>query len=170
MDGHAAPARYRKASGMTVSPDMDRIADRMEIASLSDRFGRALDTNDLAMFLSIFAEDVDYRSGGRHLPGTAALEQFFTQRTAGGRVSRHFYSGLIVTFDGEDSATASSNWITFGGAGPLPLTGTEPFMVADVHDSYRRIGGRWLITKREIVPVFRNENAAPPVPAAGAKS
>jgi len=154
---------------MTQDTGMDRIADRMAIASLSDRFGRALDTNDLAMFLSIFAEDVDYRSGPRHLPGIAALEQFFTQRAGGGRVSRHFYSGLIIAFDGEDSATASSNWITFGGAGPLPISGTEPFMVADVHDSYRRIGGRWLITRREVVPVFRNDNAAPPVPPAGAK-
>jgi len=154
---------------MTHDNGMDRIADRMAIASLSDRFGRALDTNDLAMFLSIFAEDVDYRSGPRHLPGIAALEAFFTQRAAGGRVSRHFYSGLIIAFDGAESATASSNWITFGGAGALPIPGTEPFMVADVHDDYRRIGGRWLITRREIVPVFRNDDAAPPVPPAGAK-
>ena len=142
------------------------LEDRLEITSLSDRFGRGLDEHDAAMFLSIFDEDVDYRSGPRRYAGKAAVEAFFTERAKAGRVSRHVYSGLMLDGDA-DRATGKSVWISFAGAGALPLSGTAPYLVADVVDDYARIGGRWLITRREIRPVFRNDDVPPPAPATG---
>lgn len=143
--------------------DLSLIKARMDIAALSDRFGRALDDGDLALFLSIFTDDVDYRNGPRHLRGKSDLEAFFNERKSAKRVSRHFYSGLIVDFTSANEATGLSTWLTFAGTGTLPLADTRPFLVADACDHYRRsMQGAWLISQRIITPIFRNIDIPPP--------
>ncbi len=140
-----------------------RLIDREEIAALSHRFARALDGGTVDLFLSAFTSDVDYSSGARHLSGHAALSGFFNARAESGRLSRHMMSGLEITFADSDSASGRSVWLTFAGDGPLPASGTTPFMVADVHDHYRRTPEGWKIAARYITPVFRNDAIPSPV-------
>lgn len=145
-------------SGVT---KIDHLMHIHEITSLNDRFGRSLDRGDAEDFLSIFSNDVDYQSGPRRFNGKAELEQFFAARLASARVSRHFYSGLAVKFVGATAATGSSAWISFAGSGALPIKVTVPYMVADVQDDYVCQSGVWLIAKRIITPVFKNDGMAP---------
>ncbi|MCO6381506.1 nuclear transport factor 2 family protein [Oceanicola sp. 502str15] len=142
---------------------LQQILDRHEIEALNLQFARALDGGTVEQFLAIFTEDVDYRSGGRVLQGHAALRDFFEARAAAGRVSRHLMSGLDIAFTGADTARVRSTWLTFAGAGPLPVSGCTPFLVADVEDDCLRTPEGWRISRRIITPIFRNPEIAAPV-------
>lgn len=158
---------------MTVAPHPgqhpadSRLADRLAITALNDAFGACLDHGDVEGFVDLFTEDVRYGNGPRVLTGRAELAAFFHGRAAAGRVSRHLYSGLRIRFDGDSGAIATSVWLTFAGDGPAPVASTEPFLVADVTDSYRQDRGVWRISARTISAVFRNPAIAPPSVAAG---
>jgi ketosteroid isomerase-like protein len=142
-----------------------RLADRLAIEALNDGFGRHLDHGEIEAFLDLFTDDVRYANGPRLLEGRAAMEKFFRARAAVGRVSRHLYSGLRIRFTGPDTAEAASVWLTFAGAGALPVTPAEPFLVADISDTYRREARGWRIATRMIEPVFRNPDIPNPGPA-----
>lgn len=139
------------------------IQDRQEIEALNRVFAQALDGGTLEAFLSIFTEDVDYQSGARVLSGHDGLRDFFVTREKAGRVSRHMMSGLDILFDGADRATGHSVWLTFAGAGALPIQNCDPFQVADIEDIYVRTAQGWRIARRVISSVFRNPGIAPPV-------
>ena len=140
----------------------DRLADRLALRELNDAFAHGLDHNDVDLFLSIFTDDVKYRNGERRLAGRAEMEPFFRARAAAGRISRHFWSGLRITFVSETEVTGRVNYMTFAGEAPLPVESTLPFVVSDVRDRYvRRPDGRWLIAEREIDSLFVNKAVKP---------
>ena len=139
-----------------------RVADRLAIMALNDDFARLLDHGDVPGFVALFTEDVRYSNGPRGLSGREEMTEFFTARGARGRVSRHLYSGLSIAFDGPDRATGYSVWLTFAGAGALPITPAEPFLVADITDVYTRGPQGWRFAERHIDPVFRNAGIAGP--------
>jgi ketosteroid isomerase-like protein len=129
-----------------------------QIEQLNTTFARSLDGGKASDFVSIFTEDVAYRSGPRHFFGHEQLVEFFEKRAATGRVSRHFMSSLDIQFTTADQAIAHSKWMVFAGKGPLPIEGTAPFLVADVTDELRKNKGAWLISARTITPIFRSVN------------
>ncbi|WP_309082976.1 nuclear transport factor 2 family protein [Chelativorans sp.] len=132
-----------------------RLSDQLAIRALNDRFGYLLDHGRVEEFVALFTPDVVYSNGARILNGREEMLAFFRRRAESGRVSRHFYSGLQITFLGEDKASAVSLWTTFAGEGPLPIAPATPFNVADVEDTYSRSpDGQWLIAARRITPVF----------------
>ena len=132
------------------------LADRLELQDLNARYAHALDHNDVAGFLGVFTADAEYTLGARVSRGHTELQQFFTGRQAQGpRVTRHFCSNFVVTFQDADHATASSVWMSFVGNGEPPFGHALPFMVADMADRFVRVEGRWLVAERRIVPVFR---------------
>ncbi|MAS04010.1 MAG: hypothetical protein CL534_04865 [Ahrensia sp.] len=145
-----------------MSEDDTRIADRLAIIALNDDFGRLLDHGDVTGFVALFTEDVRYSNGPRALKGREEMTEFFTARAARGRVSRHLYSGLSISFDGADRATGYSVWLTFAGGGALPITPAEPFLVADITDVYARDSQGWRFAERRIEPVFRSAEISGP--------
>ncbi|MCI5075864.1 nuclear transport factor 2 family protein [Oricola sp.] len=145
-----------------MSADDTRIADRLAIMALNDDFGRLLDQGDVTGFVALFTDDVRYANGPRALNGRAEMTEFFTARAARGRVSRHLYSGLSITFDGPDRATGYSVWLTFAGDGALPIMPAEPFLVADITDVYARGPQGWRFAERRIDPVFRSAEISGP--------
>lgn len=142
--------------------DVETLLMRAEIEALSTRFGRALDGGTLEEFLSIFTEDVAYRSGPRTLAGHDDLRAFFAKRAEGGRLSRHLMSSLMVERTGPDTARGESKWLVFAGQLPAPAPGTSPYVVADVEDDYLLTEAGWKISHRTITPVFRDDGIPPP--------
>jgi uncharacterized protein (TIGR02246 family) len=139
-----------------------RVEDRLALRELNDEFAHALDHGELELFASLFTDDVFYRNGERVLTGRDEFEAFFTARAQSGRLSRHFYSGLVIEFTGEDEAIGHSSWLTFAGSGTPPIEGTQPFVIGDVKDLYRRnADGRWQFARREISSVFVNQAIKP---------
>lgn len=158
---------------MTDADKLQQLWDRHQIEALNHIFGRSLDGGSVEDYLSIFAPDVDYRTGPKQLRGHAALRDFFESRAAQGRVSRHLMCQLEVTPIDATRATARSSWLVFAGVGDLPIEGCTPFQMAEVADELVRSGDGWLITRREITSIFRNSALAPgaigAIGAAGAK-
>jgi len=139
-----------------------RLEDRLALRELNDAFAHALDHGDLELFASLFTDDVFYRNGDRRLNGHAELEAFFSARAKSGRLSRHFFSGLMLTFVSDTEAMGKSSWLTFAGSGTPPIAGTQPFVIGDVTDRYRKSAeGWWQFAAREIDAVFVNEAIAP---------
>lgn len=137
------------------------LADRLALRELNDAFAHGLDHHDVDFFLAIFTDDVKYRNGERRLNGRAEMEPFFRARAAAGRVSRHFWSGLRLTFISETEAMGTVNYMTFAGEGALPIESTLPFVISNVRDRYVKQDGRWLIAEREIDGLFVNKAVTP---------
>lgn len=136
----------------------DRIADRLAIADLNSAWCARLDANDFPGLAALYAPDAVYEtplSGA--FTGRAAIEAYFASRLAKGpRTTRHLYSNLLVTFDGETRARGTSVCLSFAqdGTPPLPI---HAHLVADFSDDYVRDPQEgWLIARRIITPVFRN--------------
>lgn len=142
----------------------DRVADTQAIHALNADFAHHLDHGDVERLLELFTPGARYSNGSRVSVGLAEIEVFLRNRTAGGvRTTRHFYSGLRVTFSGADKADATSVWMSFARNAAPPVDGTAPFLVADFIDAYVRLDdGRWRIEARDIRPVFRDPNGQPP--------
>lgn len=151
---------------MTVTDS--RIEDRLAIAALNDDFGYHLDHGNVDEFLALFTDDVLYSNVARTLSGKAEMEEFFRNRAAGNRVSRHVFSGLRIEFADQNLARAGSVGVTFAGSGSLPIRPAEPFVVADLNDVYRRLpDGKWQFCERHITPIFMSESI-PPLPFSAA--
>lgn len=134
----------------------DRIADRLAIADLNSAWCARLDANDFPALAALYMPDAVYETLSGTFMGRAAIEAYFASRVANGpRTTRHFYSGLTVTFDGEQCARGTSVCLSFAqdGTPPLPI---HAHLVADFHDDYvRDPHDGWLIARRIIAPVFR---------------
>lgn len=141
----------------------DRVADTQAIHALNADFAHHLDRGEVERLLDLFTPGARYSNGSRVSVGLAEIEAFLRSRTAGGvRTTRHFYSGLRVTFSGPDKADSTSVCMSFARNAAPPVDGTIPFLVADFIDAYvRQDDGRWRIDAREIRPVFRNPNGQP---------
>lgn len=134
----------------------DRAGDRLELQELNARYAHALDHDDLPAFLGLFTDDALYTLETRRSQGHEELAAFFTARQRQGpRTTRHLYSGLQLCFADETLATGTSVWMSFAAQGRPPLSPAEPYLVADMQDRYRLVGGHWLIAERHILPVFR---------------
>ncbi len=141
----------------------DRLGDRFALRQLNDDYGYFLDHGEVAALTALFTEDALYTNGPRISQGRDEIEAFFHKRLAGGpRTSRHFYSGLRVTFVSETEAKGFSNWLAFASPGVAPIQMADPFNVADFEDLYRLEDGRWRIAERHIRSAFLNPDVPPP--------
>ncbi|MFJ9705845.1 nuclear transport factor 2 family protein [Streptomyces sp. NPDC101234] len=92
---------------------------------------------------------------GRRAAGREALAAYFGSRPAG-RLSRRIMSNILVTVTGPDTATATSYFQTYrvdgyeGGTVPAG----PPVQIGQYEDTFRRLGGRWLLSSRSLVLPF----------------
>jgi uncharacterized protein (TIGR02246 family) len=136
--------------------DEARLDDRLAIERLNKEFGHQLDRGDADGFAALFTRDALYTNGDRVSKGRDAVREFYIGRTAGGeRTSRHFATGLIITFDGQDWASGISVCATYSALGRPEIRSTIPAVIADFEDRYERVEGCWLIAVRHIRPIFR---------------
>ena len=141
----------------------DRLGDRFALRQLNDDYGYFLDHGEIEPLTELFTEDALYTNGPRESRGHAEIKAFFESRLAHGpRTSRHFYSGLRVTFVSETQARGFSHWLAFASPGVAPIRMADPFNVADFEDVYRLEDGRWRIAERHIRSAFLNPAVPPP--------
>lgn len=134
----------------------DQIDDRLAIERLNADFSHQLDRGTADGFTALFMPDALYTNGPRILRGHDSIRAFFTSRTAAGpRTSRHVVTGLRIDFDSPDDAHGLSVCTTFSMPGEPEIPFTIPALVADFDDRYVRMNGRWFISVRHIIPIFR---------------
>jgi hypothetical protein len=89
--------------------------------------------------------------------GRDAIRSWGAKRaTLTGVVGRHHIGGIRLAWvDGVLTGTVA--YQTFRDSSPDPLV---PASVGEFREEYRQVDGRWLIARREIVPIFGGANAA----------
>ncbi|WP_353987131.1 nuclear transport factor 2 family protein [Ruicaihuangia caeni] len=128
-------------------------ATRHEIADLVAEFNWKLDAGRPEGFAALFTEDGVFAAAGKEHRGGEALQAFADARTAQDKLSRTFFGQHQLRRVSDDEIEGVLPNILFMGPGQAPRT-PDVFAVAEYHDTYRRVDGRWLIAERRSVQVF----------------
>ena len=136
---------------MTMStPTLQQLADIEAIKVLKHRYFRAMDTADMSMLETLFAEDltVDYRGSGYRVQinGKADMMTFLANSFHSGAVAMHHGNMPEITITGED--TAEGIWYLFD-IFINSEVGSQTIGSAIYKDRYRRENGEWIIAHTE---------------------
>jgi hypothetical protein len=149
---------------------------RAEIDAVLADWAYHLDHGELDELAGLFTEDALFVTGGLELRGRAKIKNRYLERTVV-RTTRHTYSGLrvsVITADPgaapvADDGTARpvlvrawSTWVNYAANAAPPVDEVGVYVVADFDDVLTRCpDGRWRISERRIIPVFRDIARAP---------
>jgi uncharacterized protein (TIGR02246 family) len=138
---------------------LEVLVAKQGVAEVMARYALAVNTRDVDGFVALFSEDGEWnRPGGHSMRGHEEIRRFidFALPDPALRTLRHVNGACLVDVSGPDSASCWSQTTVYdtdqGGALPVAL-GT-PDMVVEYRDQLVRIGGRWLIRKRDTTVVF----------------
>jgi ketosteroid isomerase-like protein len=83
--------------------DLRRISDELEISALLNRYARAVDTKDWALYRSVFTEDayIDYSSAGAIAGGREQVVDWLAQGFAAVPMSVHYITNIESQIDGD---------------------------------------------------------------------
>lgn len=134
---------------------------RAEIDAVLADWAWHIDHGEFDELAGLFTEDARFVAGPVELHGRQRIRQRYTART-GARSTRHMYSGLRLSDASAGSVRARSTWACYAANQPAPVDEAVLYLVADFDDALRRCAdGRWRISDRRIVPVFRDPSRAP---------
>ena len=138
---------------------------RFALESLNNDFCYYLDHKKVENLLGCFTEDAVYTHGTRRSVGHAEIRPVFESRTDGkDRTARHMQTGLRLNQTDDTTATGESVCMTFAADALPPISGAEPYLVADFIDEYRLCAdSQWRISKRHIERIFVSKNNTGPV-------
>ncbi|MEY9929639.1 hypothetical protein ABH926_004279 [Catenulispora sp. GP43] len=129
----------------------------VELSMLVTALWFEIDHGDGSAASNFFTADAELTFSRRAFRGTEEIDGVYRDRAARGpRVSRHLMSNLHVLRHDTDRVEAVSALVLHAQDGEPPVPTTVPVLVADVFDSFVRIGGpdaqnyRWLIAARRI--------------------
>ena len=134
---------------------------RAEIDAVLADWAWHIDHGEFDEVAGLFTEDALFVTGPVELRGRKQIRQRYTSRT-GARSTRHIYSGLRLSDVDPGSVRARSIWAGYAANRPAPVDEAMLYLVADFHDVLTRCAdGRWRISERHIIPVFRDPSRAP---------
>jgi ketosteroid isomerase-like protein len=83
--------------------DLQRIGDELEISALLNRYARAVDTKDWALYRSVFTEDahIDYSSAGAIAGGREQVVDWLAHGFAAMPMSMHDITNIESQIDGD---------------------------------------------------------------------
>ena len=138
------------------------VRDRQEIEDLTWRYARALDTNDVEAYASVYTPDGQFGAGANATKGRDALRKMIAdlrqrqvEAQAKGEPKRppmyHMNANGRILFTDKDHARIEAYYITAIAAGGA----NSPLRVAGVGrsvDELVRLNGQWLIKSRDVAP------------------
>ena len=130
---------------------------RAEIEQLVTEHHWLLDHGHADQLYTLYAEDaVSYGPLGT-MDGREAIKAWGERRVkADGGIVRHFSGGTRLSYE-DGVLTGTTYYMTFRDSQDDPL---HPASVGEFREQYVQIDGKWRIQRREIVPVFGQQNAA----------
>ena len=158
----------------------DALADallRTEIDAVLADWAWHLDHGDYGAVATLFTENALFITGAVELRGRAAIENRYTERVVA-RTTRHTYSGLRIrpvpgfsfhtvraasglSVEVPSAVRAWSTWVNHAANATAPVDDVGVYLVADFEDVLIFRSGRWRISERRIIPVFRDPARAP---------
>ena len=141
---------------MTVNLTVDP-ATRAEIEQLVATHHWLLDHGQADRLWTLYAEDAVSTGPLGTMEGRDAVRAWGAKRVSqdAGEV-RHFSGGTHLWWE-DDVLHGCTYYTTFRSTQSDP---THPASVGEFREEYLRVDGRWLIQRREILPVFGAANAA----------
>ena len=149
---------------------------RAEIDAVLADWAYCLDHRRLDELAALFTEDALFVTGALELRGRAEIKNRYLERTAA-RTTRHTYSGLRVSAVRADREAVSaaadgparpaavrawSTWVNYAANAAPPVEDVGVYLVADFDDVLTWCAdGRWRLSERRIIPVFRDIARAP---------
>ena len=136
------------------APNLQQIADRIEIDDLLTRYATALDSKDWDLWSSCFAPDaaIDYTAAGGIKGNVAEVRQWLTEVMARFPMTQHLVTNRVVHIDG-DSATCRSALFN-----PMGMSDADGLLLFFDGGYYRdrlvRTGDGWRIAERVEEPTF----------------
>ncbi|WEV29374.1 nuclear transport factor 2 family protein [Streptomyces sp. 71268] len=144
------------AEPASLSP-LHRLLAERACERLIAAFVRELDLGDPAAVADLFTADGvwEWPDGDRRIEGRDALRAYFGARPAD-RLSRRVSTNVLVTLVSPTTASATSYFTTYRvdghGGGMVPAR--APVQVGHYEDSFRQVGGRWLLATRTVFLAF----------------
>jgi ketosteroid isomerase-like protein len=134
---------------------------RAEIDAVLADWAWLIDHREFDEVVELFTEDALFVTGPVELRGRQQIRQRYAARI-GVRSTRHMYSGLRLTDVSVGSVRARSTWACYAANQLAPVDEAVLYLVADFDDALTRCAdGRWRISERHIIPVFRDPSRAP---------
>ncbi len=122
---------------------------RAAVEQLLSEFCHRIDNGLGATIHELFADDGRVETPAFVLTGKPEIETFFTARSANkGRISRHYWSNLRLTVDG-DRVDAITNVMTAVNEG-----GRQQLMGGSSFDSFLKTPDGWAFTSRRLELIF----------------
>lgn len=131
----------------------------LEIRNVVARLAQLADSGDLDEYLSLMTADVVWAMPASPHVGVAASERRGHDEIAAGAKDRtaaglqgpgsdtmHTITTMSIRVDGDDLATADSSFIFWMTTSTAPT----PKSIGRYHDSFRRTGDGWKLTRRTI--------------------
>ncbi|MFF1544303.1 nuclear transport factor 2 family protein [Streptomyces sp. NPDC058291] len=136
---------------------VDRLLAERACERLVVDFVHRLDLGEPPTVAELFTEDGSWAwpAGDRLVEGRAALREYFGARPAD-RLSRRLMHCILVTVTAPDAASAASYFSTHrvdGYEGGIVPAG-PPVQVGHYEDTFRRVGGAWLLERRVLFLAF----------------
>lgn len=132
---------------------MERLLAERACERLIIDFVHRLDLGEPSFVAELFTEDGVWQwpEDGRLVKGRDALRTYFGSRPAD-RLSRRMMSNVLVTVASPDTSEAISYFTTYRvdgyGGGVIPAG--PPVQVGHYEDTFRRVGGTWLLASRTL--------------------
>ncbi|MFD7999396.1 nuclear transport factor 2 family protein [Streptomyces mirabilis] len=138
-------------------PALERLLAERACERLVLDFVHRLDLGEPGSVADLFTEDGVWRwpEGDRLVEGRAALRAYFGGRPED-RLSRRMMANVLVTVDSPTKARATSYFTTYrvdGHTGGMVPAG-PPVQIGHYEDSFREVGGTWLLSTRTLFLPF----------------
>lgn len=153
----------------SMADETTELLDRLQIMELQSRYALAHDLTDPALYAAVFAEDAELVSGGRVL--AKGRDAFYAigvndrkrynndapldERSFG--VMRHVVTNSVIDITGPDTAKGLCYVMTIAN---LKDHGPEILSIGRYEDEFRKVDGKWLISRREIAMDWGNDELA----------
>lgn len=133
------------------------VATRVQIEQLVAEHHWLLDHGRADLLHTLYTEDAVSTGPLGTMEGRDAIRAWGERRvTQSGGVVRHLSGGTRLSVE-DGVLRGTTYYLTFRDSSPDPLL---PASVGEFREEYANVDGRWLIRRREIVPVFGAANAA----------
>jgi hypothetical protein len=156
-----------------IPEQLDRLLAERECERLILEFVRRLDLEKPSSVAELFTPDGvwEWPGGERRIEGREAMRDYFGSRPSD-RLSRRMMTNILVTVTSATTASATSYLTTYrvdgysGGMLPPRL----PVNIGHYEDTFRNIGGTWLLARRLTFLAFGSSTERLPSTADDAES
>jgi uncharacterized protein (TIGR02246 family) len=155
-------ATFGSRAAAAQNDTMREVRDRAQIEKLMWGYVRALDTHNAEAYAALFTPDGQFGSGANATKGREALKKMINglrERAAANEAKSgvkappmyHVITNSYVEFTDADHARLQAYWMTAFAAGGENLPARVAAVGREV-DELVRVGGQWLIKKRDVAP------------------